>query len=287
MSFSSIAILSPGLLGGSLALAVRQRMPGVRIRVWARRQESVENVLGKGFADSASTDAAEIAKGADLIVFCMPIGGMPEVAERIVGVVGRDALVTDVGSVKQPVVERLGKIFRGRAEFVGSHPMAGAEQAGMEVARGDLFEGAVAFVTPEEGTRKETVQAAAAFWEQVGCRVAIATPRAHDEAVALVSHLPHLAAAVLVQTALRENPAALDWRGNGFLDTTRVASGPPAMWAEILVENRDAVKKAIHAMIENLSEVTKLLDAEETGGVEHYLAEAKGARDRLKQKMIS
>jgi len=143
------------------------------------------------------------------------------------------------------------------------------------------------FCDAEEGTRKETVQAVAAFWEQVGCRVAIATPRAHDEAVALVSHLPHLAAAVLVQTVLGENPAALDWRGNGFLDTTRVASGPPAMWAEILVENRDAVKKAIHAMIENLSEVTKLLDAEETGGVEHYLAEAKGARDRLKQKMIS
>jgi prephenate dehydrogenase len=106
----------------------------------------------------------------------------------------------------------------------------------------------------------------------------------HDEAVALISHLPHLAAAVLVQTALRENPAALDWRGNGFLDTTRVASGPPAMWAEILLENREAVKKAIHAMIENLSEVTKLLDAEETGAVEHYLAEARHTRDRLKQK---
>jgi prephenate dehydrogenase len=105
--------------------------------------------------------------------------------------------------------------------------------------------------------------------------------------MALISHLPHLAAAALVQTALGENPAALDWRGNGFLDTTRVASGPPAMWAEILLQNRAAVRNAIQAMIENLSEVSKLLDAEETGAIEHYLAESKNARDRLKEKAIS
>jgi prephenate dehydrogenase len=101
--------------------------------------------------------------------------------------------------------------------------------------------------------------------------------------VALISHLPHLAAAVLVQIAMRENPAALDWRGNGFLDTTRVASGPPGMWAEILIENRDALKKAIHAMIENLSEVSKLLEAKETAAVEEYLAEARQTRERLKR----
>ena len=282
MTFSSIAILSPGLLGGSLALAIRERMQGTEIRVWARREESVQTVSAMGLADTASTDLAAVTKGAGLILFCMPIGGMAAVAEQIAGVVERDALVTDVGSVKQPVVERLGRIFRGRAEFVGSHPMAGSELAGIEAARGDLFDGAVTFVTPDEGTKRETVEAVAAFWAKLGCRVAIATPRAHDEAVALVSHLPHLAAAVLVQTALRENPAALDWRGNGFLDTTRVASGPASMWAEILMENRVAVQKAIHAMIENLAEVTKLLDAEDTGAVELYLAEARLARDRLR-----
>jgi prephenate dehydrogenase len=117
--------------------------------------------------------------------------------------------------------------------------------------------------------------------------VAIATPKAHDEAVALISHLPHLAAAALVQAALRENPASLEWRGNGFLDTTRVALGPPEMWAGILLENREAVKKAIHAMIENLVEVTKLLDANETGALEDYLAEARLVRARLKPKTIS
>ena len=283
MPFSSIAILSPGLLGGSLALAIRGRIQGAEIRVWARREASVEKVRAMGLADVASTNALEIAKGADLVVFCMPIGAMAAVAEAIAGVVGRNTVVTDVGSVKQPVVDTLEKIFRGRAEFVGSHPMAGSEQAGLEAARGDLFEGAVSILTPEEGTRRETLEAVADFWATMGCRVAIATPRAHDEAVALVSHLPHLAAAALVQTVLRENPVALEWRGTGFMDTTRVASGPPAMWAEILVENRAAVKKAIHAMIENLTEVTKLLEGEETAAVENYLAEARHVRDRLKK----
>lgn len=282
MSFSSIAILSPGLLGGSLALAIRERMPGAQIRVWARREENVQKVRAMGLADAASTGVAAIAEGADLVIFCMPIGAMAEVAGRIAGVVSRDAIVTDVGSVKQPVVEKLGSIFRGRAGFIGSHPMAGSEQAGLDAARADLFQGAVTILTPVQETPRETVQAMGGFWETIGCRVAIATPRAHDEAVALVSHLPHLAAAALVQTVLGEDPAALDWRGNGFLDTTRVASGPPAMWAEILIENRAAVKKAVHAMIENLSEVTKLLDAEELEPVEHYLAEAMRARNRIR-----
>jgi prephenate dehydrogenase len=284
MTFSSIAILSPGLLGGSLAMAIRRRMPGAEIRVWARREESIEKVRVLGLADEASTDAAAIAKGAGLILFCMPLGAMPEVAQRIVSVVNPDAVITDVGSVKQSVVEKLGAIFSGHAQFIGSHPMAGSEQAGIEAAREDLFEGAVTILTPEDKANKETVATLAKFWEGVGCRVAIARPRIHDEAVALISHLPHLAAAALVQSALRENPAALEWRGNGFLDTTRVALGPPEMWAGILMENREAVKKAIHAMIENLSEVTKLLDAGETGALEQYLAEASLARDRLKQK---
>ena len=271
-------------MGASLALALRERQPGVEIRIWARREESLRKVLAMGLADLATTDAADAARGASLIIFCMPIGAMPAVAEQILGTVARDTLVTDVGSVKGPVVQRLGALFRGRAEFIGSHPMAGSEQSGIDAAEADLFDGAVTILTPDGQASAESVAALSAFWESVGSRVAVTTAAAHDEAVALISHLPHLAAAVLLQTVMRENPAALDWRGNGFLDTTRVASGPPAMWAEILMENREALKKGIHAMIENLAEVTKLLDSNETGAVEDYLAGAMQLRERLKQK---
>jgi prephenate dehydrogenase len=283
MSLSSIAILSPGLLGGSLAMAVRERMPGVEIRVWARREESAQRTRDLGLADAASTDAAAIAAGAGIVVFCMPIGAMPEIAAQIAPAVSREALITDVGSVKQPVVSSLGPIFLGRAEFIGSHPMAGSEQTGIEAARADLFQDAVTFVTPDAETAPGTIDAMARFWEAVGCRVVVASPRQHDEAVALISHLPHLAAAALVQTVLRENPAALDWRGSGFMDITRIASGPPSMWAEILLENRAAVTRAIHALIENLSETARFLEGQDASSIEHYLAEAKRARDRLRK----
>jgi prephenate dehydrogenase len=285
MTFPSVAILSPGLLGGSLAMAIRQRLPGAEIRVWARRAEMVEKVRGLGLADIVSGDVAEVAKGAALIIFCMPVGAMAEVAEQTAPVVSAGTIITDVGSVKQPVVEKLGAIFRGRAQFIGSHPMAGSEQTGIAAARANLFEGAVTILTPEEATPPTATESLARFWEMIGCRVAISTARVHDEAVALISHLPHLTAAVLVQCAMRENPAALDWRGNGFLDTTRVALGPADMWAGILTENRDALKKAIQAMIENLSEVTKLLDATDTGALEDYLADARAERERVKQKI--
>jgi len=283
MSLSSIAILSPGLLGGSLAMAVRERMPGVEIRVWARREESAQRTRDLGLADAASTDAAAIAAGAGIVVFCMPIGAMPEIAAQIAPAVSREALITDVGSVKQPVVSSLGPIFLGRAEFIGSHPMAGSEQTGIEAARADLFQGAVTFVTPDAETAPGAIDAMARFWEAVGCRVVVASPRQHDEAVALISHLPHLAAAALVQTVLRENPTALDWRGSGFMDITRIASGPPSMWAEILLENRAAVTRAIHALIENLSETARFLEGQDASSIEHYLAEAKRARDRLRK----
>jgi prephenate dehydrogenase len=150
LSFSSIAILSPGLLGGSLAMAIRQRMPEAKIHVWARREASLEKAVALGIADVASTDAARVAAGSDLIVFCMPVGGMAKVAEKIANVVKPTAIVTDVGSVKAKVHEILAPVFKGKTEFIGSHPMAGSEQAGLDAARADLFDGAVTILTPGE-----------------------------------------------------------------------------------------------------------------------------------------
>ena len=284
MPFSSIAIFSPGLLGGSLALAIRERLPLAQVRIWARRPEIVEKVLARKIAHAASTDPVEIAKGARLIVFCMPIGAMGEIAAKIAGSVERNAVVTDVGSVKRPVVEEMGAIFSGKAIFIGSHPMAGSEQTGLDSARANLFEGAVTFVTPEDRTPPEAIEALTDFWTTMGCKVVRTGSRIHDDAVGLVSHLPHLVAAALVRTALRENPVALDFRGPGFMDTTRVASGPAGMWAEILLENRDAVKHAILAIASNLNDLVKLLDAGDISGIEDYLAESKRTRDGLKRK---
>jgi prephenate dehydrogenase len=274
-----LAIVGPGLLGGSIALSAR-RNGGFHIGLWARRDDAVAEINALGIADRASSDLDAIVKDADLIVLCIPIGAMPSIARQIAGVISPGAIVTDVGSVKACVVADLEPIFRERARFVGSHPMAGSEQAGIRAARADLFDGAVCIVTPGECADAKAVEEIRAFWRELGCRVVELSPAEHDEVVAQISHFPHLLAAALVQSVADENPRAFDFSGPGFRDMTRLAGGPPAMWAEILRSNRHAVRKSAEAMIEKLRGIVKLLDREEL--MSEFLTQAQARRDRLR-----
>ncbi len=278
-----VAILGPGLLGGSIALALHAR-DGVSVAMWARRAEAAAEVVEKGVAEFASSDLAEVVRDADVVVFCTPVGAMPALARTIAPLIPPGALVTDVGSVKAAVAAELAPIFKGKARFVGSHPMAGSEQAGLDAARAELFVGATCIVTPDADSQTKAVAEVCAFWEMLGCTVARLSPQAHDEAVALVSHFPHLLAASLVEMVAGENAAALALCGPGFRDTTRVASGPPAMWTEILQTNRAAVQKSAEAMIEKLREIITLLGpAAPKHAMHDFLTQAKNRRDSLRR----
>ena len=274
-----VAIIGPGLLGGSIAMALRRKSPKTKVFIWARREEAVESVRKAGIADLVSSDLSVVASGADLVVLCVPIGAMPGLALALVSIISPETLVTDVGSVKGPVVEALTPVFTQRGHFIGSHPMAGSERAGLEAAQSTLFEKAVCILTPTKQTPE--VDILRAFWELLGCNVRILSPEAHDETVGLVSHLPHLMAATLVNLVSRTNPGAMEFCGNGFRDTTRIASGPAEMWAEILLSNRDAVKSFTQAMIENLEEVVTLLDRRDLDGVQALLTNANRQRDNI------
>lgn len=281
MTFSRLAIIGPGLLGGSIAQAIRKKKPATHVSVWARRPEAVVKVQQKQIADFASTDLEAVVADARVIIFCVPIGVMTPLAEKTAPFVSADALITDVGSVKAPVVESLSRIFRGHGRFVGSHPMAGSEQTGLDAARADLFDDAVCIVTPEINSPPEDVEAVREFWTMLGCRTQTLSPAEHDEVIALVSHLPHLLAATLVNLVCAHNPNSLKFCGNGFRDTTRVASGSPGMWTEIFGGNRAQVKKSVQAMIDKLQQVVKFLD--DDAKTHQFLAEAKSRRDLLKQ----
>ncbi|MCX6968262.1 MAG: prephenate dehydrogenase/arogenate dehydrogenase family protein [Verrucomicrobia bacterium] len=273
-----IAILGPGLLGGSLALAVRARAPQCRISLWARREAAVEEVRAAGICDRASTDLAQVVQGAEMIVLCVPIGAMPGLAQQLVPLVGPTVLVTDVGSVKAPVVDALAPLF---PRFVGSHPMAGSEQAGLAAARADLFEGTVALVTPHPGLAPDAVEQTAALWRLVGCDVRTLSPAEHDAAIGLVSHLPHLVAAALVDVICAQNPQALDLCGNGLRDTTRIASGPPEMWTEIVATNHAVLGNQLNAIIARLQELSRDIAGGDDSKLKEFLTNAKVQRDRL------
>jgi len=237
-----------------------------------------------GIAHVSSTDLATVVDGADGIVFCVPIGAMPGLAEQIAPMIHPDALITDVGSVKGPVVEALTPIFKQRGKFVGSHPMAGSEQSGLAAARADLFEGSVCILTPHTGACPESVEALGRFWRLVGCELRTLSPSEHDRIIGMVSHLPHLLAATLVDFVCAEDPDSVNFCGNGFRDTTRVASGPSNMWTEIFAFNRAALSSQLERLISRLAEVSRNLAEGDDLKINQLLTNAKTQRDRIRRE---
>ena len=257
----SLAVFGPGLLGGSLLLEARAQ--GVReLRVWSRREPSLAQVRALGLADLASTDAREVAEGADFLVLCVPVGGMKALADQIIPAQpGANAVVTDVGSVKAAVLSGAGAVFKqAGVDFIGSHPMAGAETAGLEAARTGLFQGAACILTPEPDTSPIALEKVDAFWQAVGCRTSRMEAGRHDELVARISHLPHLAAVAATLAAFQPDPGMAEFAAGGLRDTTRVAAGLPVMWREILLENRAAILPALADLHRFTGELLEILN---------------------------
>ncbi|MEO7934320.1 MAG: prephenate dehydrogenase/arogenate dehydrogenase family protein [Chthoniobacterales bacterium] len=275
--FREIAILGPGLLGASLALALAESSS---IRLWGRRPESIAEV--RNFAPVCTIDLAEAVKGADLVIFCTPIEVMGGIARQIVPFLGEETLVTDVGSVKAGIVMELESIC-GPKRFLGSHPMAGSEQSGSAAARADLFIGAACIVTPTEKTPTANVEHIAQFWKNLECEVHCLSPETHDRQIAQISHLPHLLAGCLVNAVA--DPAAFQLAGQGFRDSTRIASGPPDMWRGILQSNRTQLLAALAALQSQIGLAEQLLQADDAAGLRNFLAAAKTKRDGITRKV--
>ena len=279
-----IAILGPGLLGGSIALALREDVD-VRVRLWARRADAVAQAKALEVADLVTSSLSEAVAEADVVILCVPVGAMTELVHQILPVLSPDALITDVGSVKEVVCRDLGPMLRGRAHFIGSHPMAGSEKAGISAARADLFQSAVCILTPEDGiTSAVAIQRATAFWERLGCRVRALAPTVHDQICAMISHLPHLSAAALVNTVEAVCPEAFGFCGTGFRDSTRIAAGLPTMWTEILLSNRMAVAESLRrfiSILETTADQLERADSRAEHEIHHFLDTAKTRRESL------
>ncbi|MEM7014770.1 MAG: prephenate dehydrogenase/arogenate dehydrogenase family protein [Verrucomicrobiota bacterium] len=284
-SFQRIAVVGPGLLGGSLALAIRKNLPRAQIRIWARREAVVQQLRELKF--DASDNLAHVCDDAQLVILATPIGIMADLAQRIgaEAQLAEEAYITDVGSVKGCVVQQLRPICAGfGARFVGSHPMAGSEKTGLEHARADLFKGARCVVTPAADDMSfRAITRIGHFWEALGAHVKVMEPEDHDRAVARISHLPHAAASAIVNAALDGDASPLELSGGGFRDTTRIAAGAPEMWAEILLENREEVSVAVNDLCHNLSELLEFLENQDQGKLVDFLRRSKEQRDRLSE----
>ncbi len=278
-----LAIIGPGLLGGSIALAAKSRGLADRIHLWTRSEEKAHALAQTAEVDLVSTDLSAVVSGADFLVLATPVGVMKAIAEEIVAAGGLAAnpVVTDVGSVKGIVAREVAPVLeKAGIAVVPCHPMAGSEQTGWEHADPNLFDDAICFLTPSSATAPDAVVQVENFWRALGCRTSHLEPKEHDLTVARISHSPHIAAAALVLAALEDNPAAGRFSGNGFRDSSRVASGPPEMWTEILMENREAVGRVLENLTGRLGEVLEFLRNMDDEQLRRFLEAAKEMRDR-------
>jgi prephenate dehydrogenase len=255
MNFGTVAILGPGLIGGSLALALAERGLAKRISIYARSPHALDAIRLAGVNAELTGNPSEAVRDADVVILCVPIEAMAALVKECRDALKPTALVTDVGSVKGSVDAVLAPLLKGKARWIGSHPMAGSEQSGFVAARPDLFENAAVIVTPTPETAPETQKRAEEFWQALGSRIFSLSPSEHDLAVAEISHMPHLVAALLVTQA---GPKSLPLAAGGFRDTTRVASASPGLWIEILQANREALARQCGAWAEELEKIERL-----------------------------
>jgi prephenate dehydrogenase len=277
-----LSILGPGLLGGSIGLAARHRKIAKRVVIWARRPDAADQAFQLGAADEATNDLVKAVTDAELVVLATPLGVMRALVDQLRPALPDGCVVTDVGSVKYPIVTALSDALQGKAHFVGSHPMAGSEQSGIDAARRDLFENATCIVTPREDTDQAALQTVYGFWKALGCSVKTLTPLEHDEIAGRISHLPHVVAAAVVNVVCADDAQALNFAGPGFKDFTRIAGGPFEMWTEICLENRVEIGRALDQLIEELGRIRAAVENADAVELRAMLKRAKHFRDELR-----
>jgi prephenate dehydrogenase len=275
---STLGIIGLGAIGGSLARQAKQA--GVaRILGWSPEGRERVAAAQQGALDDAPHHPQDVARAADLLVLAAPPQANLELLERLVPLLRPQALVTDVGSVKRAIVERAGQLGVGE-RFAGSHPLAGTHRRGFEGSRGDLFRGAVVYITPAAGG-EAAAREVAHFWTDV-CEAhpVVLDATRHDAQVAVTSHVPQVVASLLGNFLSDRMPPGATL-GPGARDTTRLAAGSAALWTEILLMNRDAVLPALRALEEPLGEIERALEAGDAAAVSAWLTRAAEWRRRL------
>jgi prephenate dehydrogenase len=274
-----IAVLGVGLIGGSIGLAARRRLQAEVVgsgRSPARLARAVE----LGAIDRAAGSLAEACEGADVVFCCGPVAALPEQAREALAASGPETVITDVGSTKGELVEAVG----GDERFIGGHPLAGAETAGVENAREDLFEGARWYLTPTENSSGLLYDRLQRTLSTLGARPQAIDPEGHDRLMAAISHLPHVLANALACEAadsLTQDTERLPDVGPSFRDMTRVAGSNPAIWADIFATNREAVARLVDSVGERLRNAAQLIREGDRAALAEWHGAAGEARRRL------
>jgi cyclohexadieny/prephenate dehydrogenase len=255
--FSKVALLGIGLIGSSMAHAMRRGGLAGLIAGYSHRQATLDLARTVGFADALYTDAAACVKDADLVVLCTPVGSFKALAEEIAPALKPGAIVSDAGSVKGAVIRDVGPCLPDGVHFIPAHPIAGTEQSGPTAGFAELFDGRWCILTPPPGTDPAAIAKLKAFWEGLGSNVEVMDAHRHDLVLAITSHLPHLIAYNIVGTAddleSVTKGEVIKYSAGGFRDFTRIAASDPTMWRDVFLNNKEAVLEVLGRFSEDLS----------------------------------
>jgi cyclohexadieny/prephenate dehydrogenase len=254
--FDRVAILGFGLLGSSLARAMR-RVHAARHIVACDRKDALATARRLKLADSYAASPAVAVRNADLVILATPVGAFGALAKAIAPHLKAGAIVSDVGSVKGAVIDDVGPFLPKAVHFVPAHPIAGTERSGPAAGFAELFDGRWCILTPPKGADKRAVKAVRVLWERLGSRVDMMDAKHHDLVLAVTSHVPHLIAYNIVGTAddLRSvtEGEVIKYSAGGFRDFTRIAASDPTMWRDVFLNNKDAVLEVLGRFSEDLS----------------------------------
>lgn len=276
-----LVIFGVGLIGGSLALALRKRKAVAHVVGVGRSRANLLAARRLGIIDEIATDPALAVKDADLVLLAVPLGQTAAVLAQIAPHLAPRTVVTDAGSTKRDVIANARKYLGAAfARFVPAHPIAGTENSGARAAFAELFDGHKLIVTPEPETDARAVRMVSAVWKLAGMRVITMHAADHDRVFALVSHLPHVVSFALIDQLAGYADAATLFRhtGGGFRDLTRIAGSSPEMWRDVCLANRDALLTALEGYLEELELLRGMIEASDGQGLEERFAAARAAR---------
>lgn len=280
--FDTLAILGSGLIGASVAAAAKSRAVARRIVVWDILPANARHTVDTGFADVSAASAQEAVCDADIVLVATPADTVGDLVARIAPHLKPGALVTDAASTKGHIARVAYSLMPEGRHFVGAHPMAGSEKNGPGAANRALFAGRACFITPLSGrTDPDAVDRVSGFWSALGAVPKTVSPDDHDEIVAYLSHLPHVAAVALALTISKGREDRRDCAGGGLRDTTRIAGGDPELWRAILIENRHEVVRAIAGFQERLTELREALESNDAHALTRRLESAREWRTGL------
>ncbi len=278
-----LTVIGVGLIGGSLARALRQAGAVEEIVGCGRSRDNLEKARALGVIDRYSQAVPEAVAGADMVFLGVPLGAMKGVMEQLRGHLASDAVITDGGSAKGSVVRDATEVFGAvPPNLVPGHPIAGTENSGVEASFAELYRNRRVILTPLENTDPQALARVRAMWEACGAEVTEMSVEHHDEVLAATSHLPHMLAFGLVDALARmkENDEIFRYAAGGFRDFTRIASSNPVMWRDICIANAPALSRMLAAFADEMKDLAQTIAAGDGDHLLEIFTRAKAARDR-------